>query len=78
MYKVLALRKKKSPVIIDSRTNEIIDNGEPKEIVLWQFHDEKAIKRFASNVRGNVKPYEWRIWIEEIVSNKKSQYEKST
>lgn len=66
MYKVLAIRKRKYPIIIDPKTNEIIDNGEPKEIKLWEYSDEKMAKLFASNVRASVKSWDWRIWIEEV------------
>lgn len=65
MFTIFALRKKKYPPIIDLRNNEVIDDGEPKQITLWKYNDEKAVKRFASNVRNNVKTWEWKIWIEE-------------
>lgn len=66
MYKVLAIRKKNYQPIIDARSNEMIDSGEPKQIQLWENESKDLVKNFAENVKNSVKSSQWKIWIEEI------------
>lgn len=65
MYNVYGERYHKYDPIIDNKTKEVLDNGEPKRVKLSSWIDEKSAKIFAENVKNNVPKRSWKVFVEE-------------
>ncbi len=64
MFTVYGERYNKYDPIVDAKTKEVLDDGNPKRIQLSSWNDEKTAKHFAENVKANVPRRSWKIWIE--------------
>lgn len=64
MFTVYAERYNKYEPIIDQKTKEVLDDGNPKRVVLSSWSDEKLANNFADNVKNNVPKRSWKIWVE--------------
>jgi hypothetical protein len=64
MFTVYGQRYNKYDPIIDCKTKEVIDDGQPKKIQLTTFSQEKLANTFAENVKANVPKRSWKIWVE--------------
>lgn len=63
-YIIYGERYHKHDPIVDSRTNEVIDDGTPKKIRLGSWDDKKLANSMAENIKSNVPKRSWRIWVE--------------
>ena len=64
MFTVFAERYHKYDPIIDSKTKEVLDDGNPTQVQLSSWNDEKTAKHFAEAVKAHVPKRSWKIWIE--------------
>jgi hypothetical protein len=65
MFTVYGQRYNKYDPIIDPKTNEVIDDGQPKKIQLTTFAQEKLANTFAENVKANTQKRSWKIFVIE-------------
>jgi hypothetical protein len=65
MYTIYGQRYNKYDQIIDSKTKEVIDNGEPKRIMLGSWSEKKIADSMAENIKANTGKRQWKIWVEE-------------
>ena len=63
-FSVFGLKLQKRDPIIDTK-GEVIDDGTNNIILLGGSDEEKAAKMFMGGVKGNVKPHQWKIWLEK-------------
>lgn len=64
-YIVYGQRYNKYEPIVDSKTKEVIDNGEPKRVQLSEWGDEKTAENFMENVKNSVAKRSWKLWVEQ-------------
>ncbi len=64
-FPVYGLKLQKRDPIADPKTGEVWDDGSNHPILLGGSDDEKVAKFFLRNVKSNVKPHQWKIWIEK-------------
>jgi hypothetical protein len=57
------IRKKKYAPFVNAK-GEVIDNGEPIKIKLWENDNEKLVKIFLDNLKGGGRVKEFKFWIE--------------
>jgi hypothetical protein len=50
--------------IVDAKTGEVVDDGQPKRIKLAGWADKKISDHFAENVKNSVAKRSWKIWVE--------------
>lgn len=63
-FPVYGLKLQKRDPIVDA-TGNVIDDGENRPILLSGSDDEAAAKFFLKNIKANVKPHQWKIWLEK-------------
>lgn len=64
-FSVYGLKLQKRKPTIDGRTGEVVDSGENIPILLSGSDDEGSSKFFLRGVKSNVKPHQWKIWMEK-------------
>ena len=50
--------------IVDAKTKEVIDDGQPKRVRLAQWSDKKVAESMAENIKSHCQKRSWKIWIE--------------
>ena len=50
--------------IVDAKTGEVIDDGQPKKIRLGQWSDKVVAENMAENIRSRYPKRTWKIWVE--------------
>ena len=63
---VYGQRYNKYDPIIDAKTKEVLDDGQPKKIQLGKWEDESVAENFAASVKANVPKRSWNVFIEEV------------
>lgn len=64
MYTIYGERYKNYEPIVDAKTKEVIDNGEPKRLRLGQWDNKKVADNMAENIKANTAIRSWKIWVE--------------
>lgn len=64
-FTVYGLKQQKRDPIIDPKTGVVWDDGTNHPILLGGSDNEKTAKMFMQGVKGNVKPHQWKIWLEK-------------
>jgi len=64
MYTIYGERYKSYDHIVDAKTKEVIDNGEPKTIKLGTWDNKKIADNMAENIKNTVPHRSWKIWVE--------------
>ena len=64
MHTIYGQRYKNYEPIIDSKSKEVLDNGEPKRIMLGSWSEKKIADSMAENIKASVPPRSWKIWVE--------------
>jgi hypothetical protein len=64
MFIVYGQRFHAYDLIIDLKSGEVLDDGQPKKVKLSQWADESVAKHFAENVKNSVPKRMWKIWVE--------------
>ena len=64
MFTVFAERYHKYEPIVDAKSKEVLDDGEPKRVRLSSWNDEKIAKHFAENVKAHLPKRQWKVWVE--------------
>ena len=64
MFTVYGEKYKESDPILDSKTNEIIDDGKPRRVRLGQWSDKAISESMAENIKNSVAKSSWKIWVE--------------
>ena len=64
MFTVYGEKYKESDPILDSKTNEIIDDGKPRRVRLGQWSDKAIAESMAENIKNSVAKRSWKIWVE--------------
>ena len=65
MYTIYGQRYYKYDPIVDNKTKEILDDGEPKRIMLGRWENKKTADVMAENIKANTGKRQWKIWVEE-------------
>ena len=65
MFTIYGQRYYKHDPIIDSKTKEVLDDGEPKRIMLGSWSEKKLANDMAENIKANTGKRQWKIWVEE-------------
>lgn len=50
--------------IVDGKTKEVLDDGQPKRVVLGRWADKAVAEAMAENVKKTVPKRSWKIWVE--------------
>jgi hypothetical protein len=64
MYTIYGERYKSYEPIVDAKTKEVLDNGEPKTIKLGTWDNKKIADSMAENIKNTVPHRSWKIWVE--------------
>ena len=64
MFTIYGERYKSYEPIVDAKTKEVLDNGEPKTIKLGTWDNKKIADNMAENIKANTAPRSWKIWVE--------------
>ncbi len=64
MFIVYGQRYHKYDPIIDAKSKEVLDDGQPKQVKLAEWESELVAKNFADNVKASVPKKSWKIWVE--------------
>jgi hypothetical protein len=64
IYTIYGQRYNKYEPIVDSKSKEVIDNGEPKRIMLGSWSEKKIADSMAENIKTSVPKRSWKIWVE--------------
>ena len=64
MYTIYGERYKSYDHIVDAKSKEVIDNGEPKKIKLGTWDNKKIADNMAENIKNTVPHRSWKIWVE--------------
>jgi hypothetical protein len=64
MYIIYGEKYKNYEPIVDHKTKEVIDNGEPKRIMLGSWSEKKIADSMAENIKTSVPKRSWKIWVE--------------
>jgi len=64
MYTIYGERYKSYDPIIEHKTKEVLDNGEPKTIKLGTWDNKKIADNMAENIKNTVPHRSWKIWVE--------------
>jgi hypothetical protein len=43
---------------------DVLDDGQPKKIILGRWDDEKIAQNFAANIKASVPKRSWNVWVE--------------
>lgn len=63
-FSVYGLKLQKRDPIVDGK-GVLVDAGENVPILLSGSDDERSAKFFLRGVKENVKPHQWKIWLEK-------------
>jgi hypothetical protein len=63
-FTVYGLKQTSRDPIIDAK-GVIVDDGQNLPILLSGSDDERSAKFFLRGVKENVKPHQWKIWLEK-------------
>lgn len=50
--------------IVDQKTKEVLDDGQPKRVVLGSWPDKRVAEGMAENIKNGVPKRSWKIWVE--------------
>ena len=64
MYTIYGERYKSYDHIVDAKSKEVLDNGEPKTIKLGTWDNKKIADNMAENIKNTVPHRSWKIWVE--------------
>ena len=64
MYTIYGERYKSYDPIVDAKSKEVLDNGEPKKIKLGTWDNKKIADNMAENIKNTVPQRSWKIWVE--------------
>lgn len=64
MFTIYGERFHKYDQIIDPKSKEVIDDGNPKRVRLGQWSDKKIAENMAENIKSNTGKRQWKIWVE--------------
>jgi len=64
MFTIYGQRFHAYDTIIDTKTGEVLDDGQPKKVQLAQWAEERVAKHMAENIKNSVPKRSWKIWIE--------------
>jgi len=64
MYTIYGERYKSYDHIVDAKSKEVLDNGEPKKIKLGTWDNKKIADNMAENIKNTVPHRSWKIWVE--------------
>ena len=64
-YTIYGQRYNKYEPIIDNKTKEVLDDGEPKRILLGRWENKKTADDMVDNIKANTGKRQWKIWVEE-------------
>lgn len=64
MYTIYGERYKSYDPIVDVKSKEVLDNGEPKTIKLGTWDNKKIADSMAENIKNTVPHRSWKIWVE--------------
>lgn len=64
MFTIYGEKYKEYDPILDSKTNEIIDDGKPKRVRLGQWSSKSIAESMAENIKNSVAKRSWKIWVE--------------
>jgi hypothetical protein len=63
-YTIYGQRYYKYDPIVDNKTKEVLDDGEPKRIMLGRWSEKKIADDMADNIKANTGKRQWKIWVE--------------
>ncbi len=63
MFTVFAQRKQAYAPIVDPKTAEVLDDGQPKPVKLGQWADKNIAAHFAGHITASVSPKNWKVWV---------------
>lgn len=66
MFTIYGKRYHSYNPIIDTKTGEVLDDGQPKRVKLGGWEEEKLAKRMAENIKNSVPKRTWNIWVEQV------------
>lgn len=66
MYNIFGQRYHAYAAFLDHKTGEVIDDGQPKQIKLGSWEDEKLAKGMAENIKANVPKRSWKIFVKYL------------
>lgn len=46
------------------KAGDVLDDGQPKKIVLGRWDDKKVADSYAANIKASVPRRSWNIWVE--------------
>jgi hypothetical protein len=64
MYTIYGQRYHKYDAIIDAKTKEVLDDGNPKLLKLGSWSEKKIADAMAENIKANTGKRQWKIWVE--------------
>lgn len=64
MFTIYGERFNKYEPIVDPKSKEVIDDGNPKRVRLGQWSDKKIAENMAENIKNSVATRTWKIWVE--------------
>ena len=50
--------------IVDAKTGEVIDDGQPKKVRLGQWSSKETAENMAENIKRGMPKRNWKIWVE--------------
>ncbi len=63
-FPVYGLKLQKREPITDTKGN-VVDDGTNRVVLLGGSDDKRTAEFFYKNVKSNVKPHQWKIWMEK-------------
>lgn len=64
MFTIYGQKYHKYDPIINAKTKEVLDDGNPKIIKLGTWADKKIADNMAENIKASVPKRSWKIWVE--------------
>lgn len=63
-YTIYGQRYQPYDQIIDLKSGEVIDDGQPKQLKLGSWSDKKLADGMAENIKSHCTKRSWKIWVE--------------